>query len=95
MFTDTVGYTAASQTDEGRTLDLLRQQEELVRPLFAVHHGREIKSTGDGFLVEFDSALKATQCAMNIQRRIYERNAEGGQAPIPVLGHRPVKITSG
>jgi adenylate cyclase len=84
MFTDTVGYTAASQTDEGRTLDLLRQQEELVRPLFAVHHGREIKSTGDGFLVEFDSALKATQCAMNIQRRIYERNAEGGQAPIQI-----------
>jgi adenylate cyclase len=84
MFTDTVGYTASSHADEGRTLDTLRQQEELVRPLLAVHHGREIKSTGDGFLVEFDSALKATQCAVNIQRRIYERNAEGGLAPIQI-----------
>jgi len=84
MFTDTVGYTASTQADEGRTLDLLRQQEELVRPLLAVHQGREIKSTGDGFLVEFDSALKATQCAVNIQRRIYERNAEGGLAPIQI-----------
>jgi adenylate cyclase len=84
MFTDTVGYTASSQANEGRTLDLLRQQEELVRPLFGVHHGREIKSTGDGFMVEFDSALKATQCAVNIQRRIFERNAEGGLAPIQI-----------
>jgi adenylate cyclase len=84
MFTDTVGYTASTQADEGCTLDLLRQQSELVRPLVAVHQGREIKSTGDGFLVEFDSALKATQCAVNIQRRIYERNAEGGLAPIRI-----------
>ncbi len=84
MFTDTVGYTASTQANEGRTLDLLRQQEELVRPLVAVHQGREIKSTGDGFLVEFDSALKATQCAISIQRRIYERNAEGGLTPIQI-----------
>ena len=84
MFTDTVGYTASTQADEGRTLDLLRQQAEMVRPLVALHQGREIKSTGDGFLVEFDSALKATQCAVNLQRRIHERNAEGGLAPIRI-----------
>jgi len=84
MFTDTVGFTASTQADEGRTLALLHEQEELVRPLLAVHHGREIKSTGDGFLVEFDSALKATQCALSIQRRIYERNAEGGPVPIQI-----------
>ncbi|MFZ1022724.1 MAG: adenylate/guanylate cyclase domain-containing protein, partial [Thermoplasmata archaeon] len=84
MFTDTVGYTASTQADEGRTLDLLRQQEELVRPLLAVHQGIEINSTGDGFLVEFDSALTATQCALSIQRRIYERNAEGGLVPIQI-----------
>ena len=84
MFTDTVGYTSSAQSDEGRTLDLLRQQAELVRPLVAVQQGREIKSTGDGFLVEFDSALKATQCAVSIQRRIHQRNAEGGLAPIRI-----------
>jgi len=84
MFTDTVGFTASTQANEGRTLDLLRQQEELLRPVLALHHGREIKSTGDGFLVEFDSALKAVQCAVNVQRRIYERNSEGGQTPIRI-----------
>lgn len=84
MFTDTVGFTASTQANEGRTLELLRQQADLLRPLLAQHQGREIKSTGDGFLVEFDSALKAVQCAVNIQRRIYERNSEGGQAPIRI-----------
>jgi len=84
MFTDTVGFTASTQANEGHTLELLREQAELLRPLIALHQGREIKSTGDGFLVEFDSALKAVQCAVNIQRRIYERNAEGGHTPIRV-----------
>jgi len=84
MFTDTVDYTASTQANEGRTLDLLRQQGELIRPVVALHQGREVKSTGDGFLVEFDSALKAVQCAVNIQRRIYERNSEGSQKPIRI-----------
>ena len=84
MFTDTVGYTASTQANEGRSLDLLRQQTELVRPIVSLHQGREIKSTGDGFLVEFDSALKAVQCAVNIQRRLFERNSEGGQAPVRI-----------
>jgi adenylate cyclase len=84
MFTDTVGFTASAQANEGRTLDLLRQQSELLRPLIGLHQGREVKSTGDGFLVEFDSALKAVRCAVNIQRRIYERNSESGQSPIRV-----------
>jgi len=84
MFTDTVGFTASTQANEGRTLELLRQQAGLLRQLIALHQGREIKSTGDGFLVEFDSALKAVQCAVNIQRRIFERNSEGGQTPIRI-----------
>jgi adenylate cyclase len=84
MFTDTVGFTASTQANEGRTLDLLRQQSELVRQVLALHQGREIKSTGDGFLVEFESALKAVQCAVNVQRRINERNSEGGQTLIQI-----------
>ena len=84
MFTDTVGFTSSTQANEGRALDSLRQQGDLLRPILALHQGREIKSTGDGFLVEFDSALRAVQCAVNLQRRIYERNSEGGQAPIRI-----------
>jgi adenylate cyclase len=84
MFTDTVGYTASTQANEGESLDQLRQQGELVRPILALHKGREIKSTGDGLLVEFDSALKAVQCAINVQRRLFERNSEGGFAPIRI-----------
>jgi len=84
MFTDTVGYTTATQTDEARSLETLQTQQELIRPLLAIHHGREIKSTGDGFLVEFDSALLAIQCAVDIQRKIFERNAASPGPPIRI-----------
>jgi TolB-like protein len=74
MFTDTVGSTAAAQTNESAALKLRAQQEGFVRPLFAAHYGREIKSMGDGFLVEFDSALEAMHCALEVQRFLYEHN---------------------
>lgn len=82
MFTDTVGSAASAQSDEAGALQRLTEQEELLRPLFREFLGREVKSTGDGFLVEFGSALKATQCAVEIQRRLYERNARPGRVPI-------------
>jgi adenylate cyclase len=84
MFTDTVGFTSSTQNDEARTLELLQQQQALIRPILTAHGGREIKSTGDGFLVEFDSALKATQSAIEIQRKIRDRNTESGGVPIQV-----------
>ncbi len=82
MFTGMVGYTASVQSNEADALKLLREEEELVRPLFSVHQGREVKSTGDGFLVEFDSALRAVQCAIEILQRLHERNSQKGVAPI-------------
>ena len=84
MFTDTVGSTAAMRSDEEGSLRRLREQEQLVRPLLEEYQGRAIKSTGDGFLVEFDSALKATQCAVELQRRLYERNLGSESDPIVV-----------
>jgi len=78
MFTDMVGSTAAAQANESQALKLRDEQEALVRPLFTAHQGREIKSTGDGFLIEFDSALRAVECAIDIQQHLHERNAQPG-----------------
>jgi len=82
MFTDMVGFTTASQRDEARALERLREHQELLRPVILEHHGRLVKSTGDGFLVEFESALNATRCAVEIQRRIRERNNTQAGPPI-------------
>jgi len=78
MFTDMVGSTASAQANEAEALRLRDEQEELVRPLFAVHQGREVKTMGDGFLAEFDSALRAVQCAIDIQQHLHERNSQRG-----------------
>jgi len=82
MFTDMVGSTAAAQANESEALKLRDEQAALVRPLFSVHQGREIKSMGDGFLAEFDSALRAVQCAIDIQQHLHERNSQPGTARI-------------
>ena len=82
MFTDMVGSTAAAQADEAGALKLRDEQAALVQPLFAAHQGRAIKSMGDGFLAEFDSALRAVQCAIDIQQHLHERNAQPGVTAI-------------
>ena len=53
---------------------LLDEHNRLLRPLFAQHGGEEIKSTGDGFLVEFASALDAARSAIEIQRALAAHN---------------------
>jgi adenylate cyclase len=82
MFTDLVGFTASAQSDEAVALARVQEQASVARPLFTPYGGRVIKSTGDGFLVEFDSALKAAQCAIEIQRQLRERNARSPSAPL-------------
>ncbi|MGC2289154.1 MAG: adenylate/guanylate cyclase domain-containing protein [Thermoplasmata archaeon] len=82
MFTDMVGSTASAQANEVEALKLRNEQARLVRPLFGSHGGREVKSMGDGFLAEFDSALHAVQCAIDIQQHLHERNSQQGAVPI-------------
>ena len=82
MFTDMVGSTASAQANEAAALKLRDEQAAIVRPLFAAHQGREIKSMGDGFLAEFDSALRAVECAIDIQQHLHERNVQPGVALI-------------
>ncbi len=82
MFTDMVGFTALAQADEPAALARVEEQASVVRPLFTPFKGREIKSTGDGFLVEFESALNATECALQIQRQLKDRNSRSPASPI-------------
>jgi adenylate cyclase len=74
MFTDMVGYTSLSQTNEPLALKLLAEHREVVRQALNRHHGREVKTIGDAFLVEFESALDAVNCSVDIQNSIREYN---------------------
>jgi TolB-like protein/class 3 adenylate cyclase/Flp pilus assembly protein TadD len=76
MFTDMVGYSALSQRDDKLALELLEEHRRILREIFPHFHGTEIKTIGDAFLVEFNSALEAAQCAIEIQRALVKRNAD-------------------
>src|SRR5439155_24450906 len=63
--------------DEEGTLNRLKaHRRELVDPKIREHHGRIVKTTGDGMLVEFASVVDAVRCAVEIQRAMVDRNAE-------------------
>ncbi len=74
MFTDMVGFSALSQRDEALALELLAEHRGLLREIVPRHGGREVKTMGDGFLFEFSSALAAVQSALEMQRRLHDRN---------------------
>jgi len=80
MITDMVGYTRLSQRDEALALRLLNEHNEVIRDSVISHGGREVKQTGDGFFIEFPSALQAVSCSIDIQRQLYDRNAKAEES---------------
>jgi TolB-like protein len=79
MYTDIVGYTSLTQKDESSTLQALERHRSLLRPIFSSHGGREIKTIGDAFLVEFQSALDAVLCAIAVQQMMHDRKVARGE----------------
>jgi adenylate cyclase len=77
LVSDVVGYSRLTGADEDRILARLRTlRSDLIDPTIAVHHGRVVKRTGDGAIVEFRSVVDAVNCAIEIQKAMVERNAE-------------------
>src|SRR5260370_32575529 len=72
---DVAGYSRLMGADEEGTLERLKAlRHELIDPKIAEHHGRIVKTTGDGLLVEFASVVDAVRCAVQVQQAIPERN---------------------
>ena len=66
--------------EEGTLAQLKAVRKTLVDPTIATHRGRIVKTTGDGMLVEFASAVDAVRCAVEVQRGMAEQNADVPQA---------------
>ena len=76
LVADVVGYSRLAGADEDRTLARLRGlRSDLIDPAIAAHHGRIVKRTGDGSIVEFRSVVNAVRCAIEVQNGLIERNA--------------------
>jgi adenylate cyclase len=76
LASDVVGYSRLAGADEDRILARLRAlRSDLIDPTIAVHHGRIVKRTGDGSIVEFRSVVDAVRCAIEVQNAMVERNA--------------------
>ena len=75
MFTDVVGYTSMSYKDEGTALGLLGRYRAVLNSVFPKYEGRVVKTMGDGFLVEFASAVEAVDCAVEVQTKMERFNS--------------------
>jgi class 3 adenylate cyclase len=76
LASDVVGYSRLAGADEDRILARLRTlRSDVIDPTISVHHGRVVKRTGDGSIVEFRSVVDAVRCAIEVQNAMVERNA--------------------
>jgi adenylate cyclase len=86
---DVVAFSSMMERDEEGTLRRLKSlQRDLIEPRVREHHGRIVKTTGDGFLIEFGSPLEAVRCALEVQETI---NANGA----PDCSEGPLRLRIG
>ena len=72
---DVAGYSRLMGSDEEGTLRALKDHlHALFEPSIAEHHGRLVKTTGDGLLVKFPTAIDAVNCAIRVQQGMQKRN---------------------
>ena len=73
---DISGYSRLMQIDEEGTHNRVKRIErDLIEPSIVEHHGRLVKTTGDGFIAIFDSPVEAVRCSIVIQQNLVGRNA--------------------
>ena len=76
LVADIVGYSRLASVDEDRTLARVRGlRSDLIDPAIAAHHGRIVKRTGDGAIIEFRSVVDAVRCAIEVQNGLIDRIA--------------------
>jgi class 3 adenylate cyclase len=85
LFTDLVGSTELMQRlGDDAAEDLRRAHFHLLREAVSSHHGREVKTIGDSFMVAFNSAVDAVACAVEIQQAVRKYNEDGGAGRLQV-----------
>jgi class 3 adenylate cyclase len=85
LFTDVVGSTRLRQ-HQGETAahGIMNEHNEIVRRQIGEHAGQEVKTAGDSFMVAFDSARKAVECAVSVQRALHDYNCRHAAQPVKV-----------
>jgi class 3 adenylate cyclase len=77
LITDAEGFSSLASRDEAKALEQLQSDMETMRECCSRFNGRIIKSTGDGFLMRFDSSVEAVRCAIDVQAAMSVRTGEG------------------
>ena len=85
LFTDVVGSTRLRQHQgEKAAHEIMNEHNEIVRQQIGEHSGQEVKTTGDSFMVAFDSARKGVECAVGVQRALHDYNRRHPVHPVKV-----------
>jgi len=83
MFTDMEGSTTiTTRLGDAKSMELLRTHDAIIRNAIKTHGGREVKHTGDGFMISFSSVSHAVECAISIQRDITSYNKKDPVTPL-------------